>query len=388
MDEYIIYFDLAFLTVTTAILTRNLVDFTALRSIRYGKQSEKTPLVSILIPARNEEQNIENILSSCLSQDYPFVEIIVLDDQSDDRTAEIVRSFSEEHPKVRLEQGIERPPGWLGKPWACHQLSKKATGDIFVFVDADVWFEPTTVSKIIHELKSSDMITVWPEQKVVGFWEKMVIPMIYHTLFTLLPAKYVERDPRWMPGRLRKIFSEQFAAACGQFLALNRSAYQQIGGHRTVQQQIVEDVELAKAAKRNKLKLKMYHGAAQVYCRMYDSPSEIWNGLRKNFFVGFNKNVFLFLLMAVLHFMVFILPYGLFIYYLANASWVLFSLSSAILFMILLQRWVLDHKFSWNPLISLLHPVSVFWFQLLGIRCLADHLLGIQPKWKGRSVTG
>ncbi|MFN1833809.1 glycosyltransferase [Balneola sp. MJW-20] len=369
------------------IFIRNQFDFPSLRAVRYANEKENTPLVSILIPARNEVDNIEKAIRCSLEQDYIYTEVIVLDDQSTDGTREKVQDMAREYDKLRYESGIEKPSDWLGKPWACHQLSKKATGDLFLFVDADVWFEPTTVSKVVSEMKFADMLTVWPEQKVVSFWEKMIIPMIYHTLFTLLPAKYVERDPRWMPGKLRSIFSEQFAAACGQFIAINRKAYEVIGGHRAVKARIVEDVELAKAAKRNKLKLRMYHGAAQIHCRMYTSQREIWNGLRKNFFIGFDKNVLLFLFMALLHIAVFMVPFFTIPYAFITGKYFMLWVSVICVLLILMQRWLLDYKFSWNPVISLLHPVSVFWFQLLGLRCLTDHFTGMKATWKGREVS-
>lgn len=383
--EILLGISILWLLITSLILFRNLFDFGALAA-ENQKSGQSVPMVSICIPARNEESVIERAVSSVLRQTYPNFEVLVLDDDSDDRTPEILSSLSKSHGELTVIQGQEKPGDWLGKPWACQQLGEAAKGDILIFMDADVWLDSDAVSKTVSALESRDALTVWPKQFTGTFWEQMVIPLIYHSLYTLLPAKYVERKPRWMPEVMHRKLSPEFAAACGQFFAFRKEAYTAIGRHEAVKQAVVEDVELAKNLKRNHQKLKMYHGVGTVNCRMYTSHRELFSGLRKNFFAGFNKNIPFFVLMSVFHLIVFISPVFILLFAVLNGNYPLAVLSVIPLLLITLQRLLLDVRFGWNPTLSLLHPVSVLWYQILGVVSVKDHLSGKKAVWKGREV--
>jgi chlorobactene glucosyltransferase len=340
------------------------------------------PLASICIPARNEERVIDRCVTSALKQSYPNFEVLVLDDHSTDKTPEILSELSGIINNLHHLKGKPKPDDWLGKPWACHQLSKHASGDYLIFMDADVWLEEEAIQKAIYALQRSPVITVWPKQQVRTFWEKMVIPIIYFGLYTLLPAKYVEQDPKWLPKKWRKKLAPHFSAACGQFLAFRKQVYHQINGHKLVKNKIVEDVELAKLIKKSGQTITMFDGVGSVNCRMYHSHTEIFQGLRKNFFEGFGRNTLLFVMMAALQAIVYMVPFVFL--FLGNESEQVFSASLIALFWI--QRWILDLKFSWNPFISLLQPLSILWFQVLAGRCLWDYFTGKKPLWKGREV--
>ncbi len=381
----ILYISIAFLLYTSIILARNLFDFKPLHSSTVPKKTSAKK-VSICIPARNEADVIEQCVTSALKQNYNNFEVLVLDDQSTDGTTEILTKLSGIINNLVHIEGKPKPEDWLGKPWACYQISEHATGDYLIFIDADVWLDEDAIPKAVAQLKDFDAITVWPEQIVESFWEKQVIPMIYFALFTMLPAKYVERAPKWLPASLRSKLAPKFAAACGQFLAFNRNAYEKISGHESVKQEIIEDVELAKAIKRNKLSLKMLYGTDSVFCRMYSNHSELWNGLRKNFFVGFNKNIFFFLSMAILHLIVFIAPIILFIYgFLINSTELLIASSIAI-FIVFIQRALLNFIFKWDIYSAFTHVLGVLWFQALGIQCLTDYFTKKTVSWKGRKL--
>lgn len=381
----LLYISVGFLIYTSFILGMNLIDFKGLKNTIVPDSSEK-PKVSICIPARNEASVIERCVTSALKQNYPNFEVLVLDDQSTDGTGEILAKLSGIINNLIHINGKEKPNEWLGKPWACHQLSEAASGEILVFIDADVWLDEDAIPKAVKELSDVDAITVWPEQTVESFWEKQVIPMIYFALYTLLPARYVEQIPKWLPSFLRKRFVPKFAAACGQFIAFNKNAYTKINGHESVKDQIIEDVELAKIIKCNGLTIKMLHGVGSVYCRMYSSDSELWNGLRKNFFVGFGKNTVLFVLMSILHLIVFVAPVFTFIYGFQVNSVELLVWSSISLIMIFSQRAILNFIFSWDIYSSFTHAIGVLWFQALGVQCLKDHFTGKSVRWKGRNL--
>lgn len=381
----LLYISVGFLVYTSFILGMNLIDFKGLKNTIVPDSPEK-PKVSICIPARNEASVIERCVTSALKQNYPNFEVLVLDDQSTDGTGEILAKLSGIINNLIHIRGKEKPNNWLGKPWACHQLSEAASGEILIFIDADVWLDEDAIPKAVSELSTVDAITVWPEQIVESFWEKQVIPLIYFALYTLLPSRYVEQAPNWLPSFLRKRLAPKFAAACGQFIAFNKNAYSKINGHESVKDKIIEDVELAKNIKSSGLTLKMLHGVGSVFCRMYTSDSELWNGLRKNFFVGFGKNSVLFLLMSVLHLIVFVAPIFTFVYGFQVNSVELLIWSSISLILIFSQRAVLNFIFKWDIYSSFTHAVGVLWFQTLGIRCLIDHFTGKSVSWKGRNL--
>ncbi|MEX2362051.1 MAG: glycosyltransferase, partial [Balneolaceae bacterium] len=376
---------IAYLALTTLVLIRNWFTLEGLNSLSNNEEEIGFPLVSICIPARNEEDVIDRCVTSALKQDYPNFEVLILNDNSTDRTTQILDKFSGIIANLHHLNGKPKPDDWLGKPWACHQLSLQAKGKYLVFIDADVWLEESAVSKTVLALTQKDAITVWPKQHFGSFWEALIIPLVYHVLYTLLPAKFVERDPDFIPRYLQKKFSLEFAAACGQFLAFNKEAYHKINGHRSVKNEIVEDVKLAKILKGRNLGLKMYHGVGTVHCRMYQNHNELWQGFRKNFFAGFSYNIPKFIAAAILHIMVFILPFiiaGVSLF--GDADF--FKLSLIPIILIFFQRLLLDIRFGWNPLFSLLHPVAVLWFQGLAIRSVSDYLSGKKAMWKGREV--
>lgn len=381
--EILLYIAAAYLAYTLVVFSRNLFEFRSLSDLEpFGSKSGSAPLVSICIPARNEEAVIERCVTSALKQDYPNFEVLVLDDNSTDQTTQILSKLSKIINNLHHLKGKPKPADWLGKPWACHQLGQQTKGDYLVFIDADVWLEEKSISKAISALQYSDAITVWPKQHMETFWERLIIPMIYYGLYSLLPAKYVEQNPKWLPALLRTKMGPKFAAACGQFIAFNRDAYDTIGGHTSVKQEIVEDVELSKNIKRQGLTITMYDGVDTVNCRMYQSHRELFEGFRKNFFVGFGRNTPLFLFMAALQFIVYVVPF-LFLFS-TNVQLQLFAVLLISVFLV--KRWILDVKFGWNPFMSLLQPLTILWFEVLGGRCLWDHYTGKKANWKGREI--
>ena len=366
------------------MLIRNLFQFKRLKDVQVS-EFQNSPKVSICIPARNEEKNIRQCVESCLSQNYQEFEVLVLDDGSTDQTPSILNELQSKNDRLKVLRGSEKLENWLGKPWACHQISERAQGDILVVIDADVWLEPESLTKSVQQLKSVDMITVWPHQHMEGFWENLIIPSVYFTLFTLLPAVYVERSPKWLPPFLRPKLSPQFVAANGQFLAFRRETYFKTGGHSTARSAIVDDMAIAKKVKASGFRIKMLSGFHQVYCRMYTSHREIWTGFRKNFLVGF-ESVPLFILMGILHFLVFLFPLVTLLFSWQNENTNLMLLSGLILLLIIKQRLIIQRMFNWPVVYSLIHSLSVVWFQFLGIQCLLDSMLNIKPNWKGRKV--
>jgi chlorobactene glucosyltransferase len=383
---WVLVFALFYLIATTVILIRNRFELTAIKN--ECSETVNEPKISVCIPARNEENNIGILLQSLIHQEYNNYDIHVLDDQSTDQTAAIVQSYVKHNSSVNLHTGLEKPPDWMGKPWACHQLSEHTDGEYLLFLDADTIAESTLLSNIVaafdrHEVQ---MVTVWPRQILLSFWEKTIIPLIYYALVTLLPSIYTFRDPRWLPKFLKPYFKTSFAAACGQCIAFERVSYQNIGGHQSVKNKVIEDVELAKQVKHCGYRMRMFHGIGAISCRMYKNEKEMLSGFRKNFFTGFNRSPLLFIGAAILHIAVFIIPFFTMIYSLISLNTTFFFLSTACISIILIHRLFLSIWFKWDPIFAFTHPIAVMWFQRLGIISLADHWSGKKSSWKGRNV--
>ena len=240
------------------------------------------PSVLAVIPARNEETNIEACVRALLQQDYPALRVRVVDDNSTDRTPAIVASICAADPRLELVRAPKLPPGWMGKPHALHtgvQGEAAATADYLLFVDADLRVAPQTLRRTVAlaERRQAGLTTVVPALTAETFWERAVQPVVALLLFFLLDPVKV-RDP-----------ASGAAAAYGPFLLFRRSAYQQIGGHTAVRSEVIEDLRLAQLIKQAGLPLEYLHGPSGVWLRMYESLRGLVNGWRKNFHVTFGR---------------------------------------------------------------------------------------------------
>jgi chlorobactene glucosyltransferase len=285
------------LIVITLITILNTLTFP-----RLGPASPTwTPRVSILIPARDEADVIGETVECHLRQDYPHYEIIVLDDGSADGTGERSLEAAAGDPRLRLIAGEPLPEGWLGKNWACHQLSRQAEGEILVFTDADVRWAPDALSALVHlmEKTSANTFTVWPTQQTETWSERLVVPMMMFVIFGYLPELCV----RYVPWPV-------FAAANGQCLAFRRQTYERVGGHSSVRSNVVEDVGLAWETKRQHLNLVMSIGNQLVTTRMYHDWPEVRDGFAKNILAGHGGQPILLSLSAVFHWLLFLLPWA------------------------------------------------------------------------------
>ena len=255
---------------------------------------ESSPLVSICVPARNEERDVGACLESLLRQDYPHVEVIAIDDHSDDNTAEVIGGLAEKDARLKLFFAEPLPDGWLGKPSVLNQARRYARGEYLLFTDADPIFEPNAISSAVYRMKKDDLdlLTLMPGGLFGSFWERTVQPVIFAFIAGLTRFRKVN-DPK-----------SDKAMGVGAFLMFRRSSYDEIGGHERVRDCVVEDIALAKCSKKAGLKLLIADGKEIVSIRMYHSLKEIWLGWRKNVFIALNKSIFraLFYLLIVLGF--------------------------------------------------------------------------------------
>lgn len=387
----IVVFPVLFLVGVSFVLFRNFLEFQPLPSTNHTDQaaenSSVSPRFSVCIPARNEEHNIANCLEALARQKHTSYEVIVLDDQSEDRTGEIAGEYAEKFDHFKLLNGQERPEEWLGKPWACRQLAEHSSGDILVFIDADCKPYPDFLNRIDEGFCSDDLdaLTVWPEQILKSFWERVTIPVIYYGLLSFLPATYVYRKPRWLPGFIYSRMRHKFAAACGQCIAFHHSAYHGIGTHEAVKGEVVEDLTLARLLRAKNYKLKMYSGDGIISCRMYTSGREVLEGFRKNFFAGFGYKIIPFTLAGLIHFWVYVLPFLMLPIALVIAPPLAIFLIPSI-FLIFLHRAMMNLIFNWPLRDFWMQPLSVIWFLRVAVITIQDYYLKRSVSWKNRKI--
>lgn len=261
------------LIFTTVQLIVSIVNLLTVTHLPYTKNIYANK-VSILIPARNEEQNIGKILDDLRTQPYANIEILIFDDMSDDGTARIVSSLAESDKRIRLIRSGGLPSGWIGKNFACHSLSTIATGDYFLFLDADVRVSGTIISDAISysDEVNSDLISIFPMQIIRSWGEWFTVPAMNYVLVSLLPLFLV-----------RKSQFSSLAAANGQFMFFKASAYLETFPHRIFKDNKVEDIVIARYFKSKNKKVSCLLGDKRIACRMYSSGREAVNGFSKNF---------------------------------------------------------------------------------------------------------
>ncbi|NGZ76179.1 glycosyltransferase [Saccharibacillus alkalitolerans] len=266
-----------------------------------AKSIEGRPLVSVLIPARDEERNIEDCLRHVLaSDDSEFrLEVIVYDDDSSDDTGGIVRRIAMEDSRVGLMQGGELPEGWKGKCYACHRLAERASGGWYLMLDADVKLGPLAIRDTLRSAlrKKVGLVTGFPKQVTVTWMEKLVVPMMEFAILCHLPIPMVSRSS-----------SGLFAAAHGAYMLIKKSAYESAGGYEAVKNEMVDDMAMARAVKKAGYKMMLADMSRHARMRMYHSTREVWEGFSKNMFSGLGRNYLLLVALLVWYGALYILP--------------------------------------------------------------------------------
>jgi chlorobactene glucosyltransferase len=325
-----------------------------------------------MIPARNEERNIANCLDSLLMQDYTNFEILVLDDNSEDSTWNIISDYAAKHPNIKVIKGGSLLPGWTGKNNALRQLVAEAKGEIYLFTDADNSYAQNAVSNSIKYIEKFDLdyLSAFPQQITKSFSEKLIIPFIdivIYSFFILWSQYFI----KW----------NIFATANGQWIVCKKKSYNALGGHTAVKGRIVEDVSLFREAKRRNMKTLTLAGTSVVYGRMYSSFSEIWHGLSKNIFGITDYNIPLFILINLILFVFIIMPYFLILF--TDTFFVILSIFT----ILILWRLLLAIFFKHNIGIAVvLHPFLILIINILSINALLRYKYG-SVSWKGRKMT-
>ena len=363
----------ACLLVFFGILLFNLVD---VKLMPCGVPSA-TPFVSVLVPARNEERSIEACVRSLCTQSYPNFEVIVLNDHSTDQTGDILLRLQSEFPMLRVVSGKALPHGWVGKCWACFQLSQVAKGEFLLFTDADTIHNADTLQRAVLSLERTraDMLSLVPYQTLGSFWEQVIVPLVHFLIMCFLPMRMI-----W------KSRNTAFSFANGQFILFRRSMYEQIGGHEAVKSNIVEDVWLVKATKRAGGKVIVMNGVDAVRCRMYHNLSEAFRGFSKNLFAGLGYHALAMLSVCVVMFLCFVLPFFVVLMSIFSSAILPenFWLPLVQIGLAVLMRFLIAFKFRLNPFYALLHGLSIVMFIAIAFNSMRWIYFGGGAEWKGR----
>jgi chlorobactene glucosyltransferase len=360
----------------TALLLIELSNYIAIRRINDFSKPEAGPLVSILIPARNEELNIGRCVNSILAQHYANFEVIVLNDNSSDNTLQILSSLESRDKRLRVISGEDLPSGWSGKNWACHQLSRVARGDIWLFMDADTYMKPGALSATIGALRDSEagLLSALPAEETVTWGEKFIVPIIHWAIFCIMPLMlaFHKRIPA-------------LSVSHGQYMCFTAEAYKKIGGHAAVRNRIVEDKELTQLIVKAGIKWRLFDGTNILICRMYRSSKEASEGLIKNLFPFFGYNIPYFIFVWIWLFIVFWQPIVILIMLVAGVSieskYIYPSLFNLGLSLVIWGIFYLRFKFPFY--LTFLYPVTQMVVSTVAMFSMIRHLRGT-AKWKAR----
>jgi len=359
-------FDLLVLLVTSW----NVQAWPRVRKVPLGKSEADS--VSVLIPARDEEHRIGACLKSLAGQHPCVVEILVYDDHSTDRTADVVAQWAEKDPRIRTISPAPLPNGWCGKPFACAQLAKAASSVWLLFLDADTQVQPETVASLVQEarLREATLLSCWPDLLLETFWERLLMPMFGFCLFNLFPAplSLERRDP-------------SLGMAHGACILARRDTYDRLGGHEMVKDKILEDAMLARRWREHGEYSILLDGTALVHLRMYTSFAQIWRGFQKNFYPAFRHAAGFWAYLA-LHFFAFLVPFaGLSsLWCRAGALWLL----AAGALCVFGSRLLLARRFRQPIWSALLHPLAEFLLIALALSSWR-RATTVGVEWKGRT---
>ena len=309
------------ISITWIFLIKSMIDSIRLTPHldKFERKEHTNPKVSVILPARNEEEFIEKCLDSLIEQDYTNYEIIVVDDSSDDATGKIISEYAKKNSKIIPVNAQIKPDGWMGKNWACMEGYKKATGELLLFTDADTKHSQNVISLAVSHLLSFnlDALSAIPKMRTMDFWTRITLPMISTFLHTRFSAIRVN-DP-----------SKKTAYFFGSFFIIKQKTYKDVGMHEGVKHEIIEDGALGKKVKESGHKIKMTRGDHLIEAVWARDKSTLWNALKRLMIPLYlqNEKIAIGIFFAVL-FLLF-MPFPILAY---SALWVLETTSFSILF--------------------------------------------------------
>jgi glycosyltransferase involved in cell wall biosynthesis len=332
------------------------------------------PGVSVLIPARNEERSVGAAVQSVLASAGVELEVIVLDDHSEDATAEIVRKLAAEDSRVRLEQAPPLPAGWCGKQFACYTLSRRARHPVLTFLDADVRLAPDALARMVTFLRASgaDLVSGFPRQETGTLLEKLVIPLINWLVMCYLPI-----------GSMRRSRQPGLGTGCGQWFLTTREAYDTTGGHAAVKASLHDGIKLPRAYRRAGFRTDICDATDLAVCRMYHSAAQVWYGLAKNAREGLGAPGLIWI-WTLLLFGGHVLPVLLLPFIGSIETWQICCVVGAAI-LSYLPRLAAAVRFRQSPLGAALHPIGILCLLIIQWYATVREWIGKPIGWKGRA---
>lgn len=353
-----------------------------------GESDRKLPPVSIIVPARNEEDTIQRCITSLLEQEYPDYEVIVVDDDSTDQTSRILDEIVRTHPQGKRLRTLHLhglPDGWAGKPHALHAGVQEAHGDLLLFTDADTWHAPRALQAAVAraEERRLDLLSLGTAQELPSFWERVMMPMAMLGISLQYPVNKVN-DPH-----------SPVALANGQYILLRRTVYERLGGyaHPDLRATLLDDRDLAVLVKKHGYTLELADGRSLVRVRMYRNLRETWRGWRKNAYLG-SRGGLPFMLLQILGLptvtvLPFLLPLWLWLARLAGKKETMRASESVLMSVLELgpllayRRW-LDKELRVPWYFVLTHPPAGLLFAGILVQSTWRLLTGKGVDWRGR----
>ncbi len=363
--------------ITSVGLVMTMINLRLYRVTPKDAQPEGSALVSVCIPARNEEDNIEACVRSLLDGEYLRIEVVVYDDDSTDATPSILQRLREDDARVILAPHAPLPDGWVGKQHACMQASRSATGGWLLFTDADVRFSPDAIRRALAQAQRSGakLVSTIPHQRTGSLAEALVVPMIFFLLFSYLP----------MP-RMRRTTNPGASAGCGQFLLVQTEAYRGIGGHGAWRDSMHDGIKMPRELRRAGHRTDLFDGTDLCACRMYEGFVETWRGFAKNAFEGLGSLTLL-VVVTALHVIGHLLPWMVLALVLAGlVTPIAAGLAVIAIVLALSQRLMLAERFGHPHVSVMLHPLGVLLMTLIQWHSLALHASG-KRSWRGRTAS-
>lgn len=342
--------------------------------------NDEKPLISVLVPARDEEKSIGKCLDSLSKQTYPNLEIIIIDDQSRDRTFEIIHEFTKKDPRIKMIQGKPLPGGWIGKCWALYQGKQIAKGEWFLFSDADVVHAPSTANSVYQYAVKNDVdfLTLKYKLLVKGFWEKVIPPSMNFAKawFYSSPKKVNDMDTPAIEAK-------------GDFIFVKRSIYEKLGSHYGVKDEVIESAALMQNFKQAGGKVALLDGSHMIKVRKFHNLKEIINSYTKLYYKFFQSKMNILLCFIYLLILIIVLsPLGYLIFLLVfdlqalNAK--VLSWSSFQIFILFSIAMVFYKRDNFNPCYTLAFPLgAVSGIYIIG-KALFELIIKKRLFWRGR----
>lgn len=348
--------------------------FFKVKSKLWSIPPEKRKLVSILIPARDEEKDLPICLDSLIHQTYSDIEILVLDDHSSDATPAILAEYEKKDPRIKSFSGKPLSAGWKGKTFALHQLGEIASGDYLLCMDADMVARPQMVEWALSNLiyHRVDSLSAWPQHQVPSFSQNLLMPIIYLCTGFLIPLQFIYRTK-----------SPLFSHAIGQFIIFQKESYKKIGGYESVREKINDDINIAREIKRVGLRHIFIDGKNYLEGNMYDHFSACVKGISRTLYEYFDWKLYPIIILSV-YILGFIVatPFVGIGLLLKGSFWGWIFLSAALSFLLSWWLTLFDRRMAWFS--AFLYPFQM----LLIIFCAwkSVFLKNSGYEWKGRKV--